>query len=356
MRLEITILLLVIGSLNHLNGQEACNSLGVWLWFIENTSFENHDDLAAKVADIGAKRIYIKVGDGGIDSIVWPELVNDTIVDTYRKYGLEVWAWSYNYPDNESKQAEVLTRAAKSGYEGYVVDVEVEFDGLTDKLSSLIESFYEARNRVVEDGIIEDMPLYVTTWGNPLDHDFSIASMDDYVDAYMPQTYVENWGPSFIENLEFWINVGNDEFIDLGATKPIHHIVSTEKGILAPSEIDDFILSSGAETSIWRIPGGDVSESIWDTWQEVDFDINFCSSQIVAQEESSILINNYSSSYIRLIPQDHVLTIFDIFGNRIDKIEKLQSIIQIEDYPAGIYFIIDPLSSVSDYEQFVVTK
>ncbi len=356
MRLEITILLVVILSIIKVNGQENCSSLGVWLWYIENTSYDTHEDLAAKVSQIGANRIYIKVGDGTIDSTFWPELVNDTIVDTYKKYGLEVWAWSYNYPNNEHKQAEVLSRAARSGFEGFVVDVEVEFDGLTDQLSSLMSAFYDARNQVIEEDIMEEMPLYVTTWGNPLDHDFSISSMDDYVDAYMPQTYVENWGSSFIDNLEYWISVGNEEYLDLGATKPIHHILSTEKGIITFDEINDFILASGAETSIWRIPGGDVPESIWDIWSEVDFDINFC-TQVQSEEViKSILINNYATEVIQLNPQDHDLAVMNILGHKFDKIEKYNTTLDVSEYPSGLYFIINPEISNVNVESFVITK
>ena len=45
----------------------------------------------------------------------------------YQSRGLECWAWSYNYTNNPVEQAEALYIAAQTGYEGFIVDVEVEF-------------------------------------------------------------------------------------------------------------------------------------------------------------------------------------------------------------------------------------
>jgi hypothetical protein len=57
----------------------------------------------------------------------------------------------------------------------------------------------------------------------------------------------------------------------LGATKPIHHIVSTETGDISPAQIEAFLAASGPETSVWRVPGGGTPTSIWDDWAAVDW-------------------------------------------------------------------------------------
>jgi len=137
-----------------------CNNLGVWLWHIETTGF-THEVLAKNLATLGVKRVYAKVADGGIDSVRWPELTDVSLVKAYKDQGLEVWAWSYNYDSNKERQAAALYRAAQTGYDGYVVDVEMEFDGKTEPLRLLFEAFDEARIAVLEDGIVNDsFPIY----------------------------------------------------------------------------------------------------------------------------------------------------------------------------------------------------
>lgn len=254
-----------------------CNHLGAWLWFIEITGFDTHAEIADSLSNMGVKRIYVKVADGGINPAVWPELLDASVVADYKSRGLEVWAWSYNYPGNDSLQAEALYLAAETGYEGFVVDVEIEFDGDSTNLSNLFTAFNQARDRAVSDDLAEaDFPLYCTTWGNPIDHDFRIDVIDPFVDAFMPQTYVEIWGQSFIDNQVFWIEVGNDEYADLGATKPIHHICATEQDNMSSAELNEFIATSGPETSLWRIPGGGTPLSIWEDWAGVEWDMDFC--------------------------------------------------------------------------------
>ena len=243
------------------------------MWYIDITGFDTHAEIADTLSKLGVKRIYVKVVDGGINPTIWPEILDQRLVADYKSKGLEVWAWSYNYPGNNIQQAMALYQAAETGYDGYVVDVEVEFDGDFVNLNALFSAFHSARNDAINDGFINpDFKIYSTTWGNPADHNYRIDAIDPWVDGYMPQTYVENWGQSFIDNLEYWIDVGNKEFIDLGATKPIHHIVSTEKGIFTSEQVNSFIQHSGSETSIWRIPGGEVPQSIWETWEEVNWD------------------------------------------------------------------------------------
>lgn len=251
------------------------NKLGVWLWYIEGTGF-THEQLADTLVAIGVKRIYIKVADGGVNPTIWPELVDTTLVNTYRARELEVWAWSYNYPGNVDAQAQALYEAARTGYDGYTVDVEVEFNGLTTELEELFQAFSGARQQAIWDGHADlEFPIYCTTWGNPTDHDMHIDIIDQYVDAHQPQTYVEAWGPSYLENLVYWVEYGTWEYQNLGAEKPIHHIVSAEYDQITASQIDEFIATSGPQTSVWRVPGAGTPLSIWNTLAAVDWHVTF---------------------------------------------------------------------------------
>ena len=142
--------------------EDPCNKLGAWLWFIEITGFDTHAEIADSLAALGVKRIYVKVADGTVNPSIWPELLNEQLVQDYKSRGLEVWGWSYNYPGNDSLQAEALYQAARTGYEGFVVDVEMEFDGDSTNLHNLFEAFYNARDRAIEEespntGIYKEM-------------------------------------------------------------------------------------------------------------------------------------------------------------------------------------------------------
>lgn len=67
-----------------------CNHLGAWLWFIEITGFDTHAEIADSLSNMGVKRIYVKVADGGINPAVWPELLDASVVADYKSRGLEV--------------------------------------------------------------------------------------------------------------------------------------------------------------------------------------------------------------------------------------------------------------------------
>lgn len=261
------------------------NKLGLWIWYLEETGFQSHQEVASKIADLGVKRAFIKVADG---KSIWPEAKNvayennEAFLDYYHNAGMEVYAWSYNYPDHESQQAKALYQAAKSGYDGYVLDLEVEFDGKDEALDALLFAFYEQMMQAIDDGYIDDsFPLIVTTWGNPKDHDMGVSVIDQYVDAHMPQTYIEKWGGTWLENPEKTIYTGNAEYQSLGAQKPVFHIVSAEN--VAEEAIDPELLNravkhAGRQTSIWKIPGTNMGagwENNWSILEQVEWNYEF---------------------------------------------------------------------------------
>ena len=114
--------------------------------------------------------------------------------------------------------------------------------------------------------------LHATTWTNPRIHRMRVDIIDQYVDAHMPQTYVELFGASARANPEREIQESTCEYRELGANKPINHIVSTENNVITSSQLNRFIAAAGPETSIWRIPGGTVVQAVWDDWAGVDWE------------------------------------------------------------------------------------
>ncbi|MBV6653341.1 MAG: T9SS type A sorting domain-containing protein [Mameliella sp.] len=327
---------------------EDCNKLGAWLWYIEITGFDTHAAIADSLSSMGVKRVYVKVADGGINPSVWPELLDAQLVQDYKSRGLEVWAWSYNYPGNDSLQAEALYKAAETGYEGFVVDVEIEFDGDSTNLHNLFSGFYDARERAINDNVADaGFPLYCTTWGNPIDHNFRIDVMDPFVDGYMPQTYVEVWGSTYINNLSYWIEVGNDEYAGLGATKPVHHICATESGAMTPAELNEFIATGGPETSLWRIPGGGTPLSIWNDWAQVEWDMDFCTPTNTEEldiAEIKVYPNPFQRDlFIELAGSEQVeqWQIYSIYGQKVAEGQSVSERIQIPatNWAQGTYLL-----------------
>lgn len=242
--------------------------LGAWLWYIDGTDL-THVELATRLAGMGVRRIFVKVADG---TSLWEEASDDTLPPVYQAAGLEVFAWSYNYPGNASAQASALSAAASAGYDGYVLDLEVEFDGQVQTLRAVLAAFFEARESAVANRTIPDgWPLYATTWGNPGDHDMHVEVIDEYVDAHLPQTYIEKWGPPYLSDAASTVRDGTCEYRSLGAGKPVHHIISHEDGRVTTAGFDAFIRASGPETSLWRIPGGGIPTTFWDDWEAIDW-------------------------------------------------------------------------------------
>ena len=342
-------ILLFIASLPSIAQSNECNKLGAWLWRIEQTGFTTYDKLADSLNHIGVKRVYIKVADGRLDTIAWPTIVNRNIIASFHNRDMEVYAWSYNYPGNNKAQAEALTTAISTGYDGYVIDIEMEFDGETDILEDLVSAFYDSKMEAITEGFIDNtFTLGVTTWGNPSDHNFRIDIMDPYVDAYFPQTYIEVWGESYLENPAFWVEVGNREYRELGATKPIHHIISTEYNIIEAEQLNAFIQYAGPETSIWRIPGGATTFAIWQDWVLVDWDHDFCeltnTDQLIVQEV--VVYPNPASKKLYLKSNNNESSIqwqvVDIFGHIVLSGENQLQLtwINIESLNPGFYNII----------------
>jgi len=319
-----------------------CNKLGVWMWYLEITGFDTHEELADSLSNMHIKRIYLKVADGTINTTIWPELIDTSIIDAYHNAGMEVWAWSYNYPNNSDAQAEALYMAAQTGYDGFVIDVEMQFDNKPQETEDLFTAFYNAREQAILDNLItEDFKIYCTTWGNPKDHQFSIDKIDPYVDGYMPQTYVEIWGQSYLDNITYWVEEGNREYEELGATKPIHHIAAMESGKMTGEQVNEFIAASGEETSIWRIPGGGTPLSIWDDWNIIDWEYDFCGPTASSDLDKNevVIYPNPASDYINLMSTDDIenLVITNMDGNVLIHTNGNQNQLDISTLVSGIY-------------------
>lgn len=241
------------------------------------------------LSELGVKHIFVKVYDQNWQSGEFPELRDSTIAKTYNNYGIECWAWAYNYPYQYQAQANALYVAAQYGYQGYILDIEVEFDRKTTELHEILQAHVDARDSAINQNLITDsFPIYCTTWGNPTDHGMRVDIIDQYVDAHMPQTYLEVWGNTYMNNATYWVNYGTNEYRGLGAKKPIHHIISSEgyTNQISSAIINESFKASGNESSLWEIPtqglgssNGYTSEDMWNIVDGINWNMDFESTQ-----------------------------------------------------------------------------
>jgi hypothetical protein len=272
--------------------EEPVNRLGAWLWYIDEQGLnKTHTQLADELAAMGTKRVFIKIADGTNNCSLFTDACSTQTTDIYRSRGIEPWAWSYNYPGNETAQADALYYAAQYGYVGFVLDVEVEFNNTSTALHSLLQAFEVARTDAINDGHADSgFKIGATTWSNPIDQGMNVGIIDQYVDFHMPQTYVEVWGDSYMADPKTWIEAGNCEYRQLGATKPIWHIVSTEYDDITASEISAFIDAAGPNASIWRVPGGSVPQAVWQDWQALDWQQQSFDSNVACHDTSNQML------------------------------------------------------------------
>jgi hypothetical protein len=282
------------------------NGLGIWLWYLGVTDFSSHSQLANALSDIGVEKIYVKVADGAYDPSTWPEVNDENLVNTYKNAGLDVIAWSYNRPGNEKEQADALYYAAKTGYESFILDVEVEYNGKTTALHTLFQEFEQARQDAIDNGYASSsFKIGCTTWGNPEDQGMHVEIIDQYVDYHMPQTYTEVW--DVLDNQEYWIDQTTQEYQDLGCSKPIYHICAAEEGRITSAQIDEYISIAGPNTSIWSVPKAEMHSSIWPVLQNVNWNFydNYGTTntgEIAMSKQSQVQVYpNPASSIIHLV-------------------------------------------------------
>ena len=162
----------------------------------------------------------------------------------------------------------------------------------------------------------------------------------------MPQTYVEEWAGSHLSAIEACIQEGNAEYASLGATKPLHHIVSTAQEKLSAEEITEFFRIAGPETSLWRVPGGGVSTLIWDRWRDVDWDINFCQPVSVSAPDflNISIFPNPASQYIEIkLSETSIQSQVEIYNQQGSAVLNQtfdNASIDISLLPAGIYHLV----------------
>ncbi|MBY6188952.1 hypothetical protein KUV22_00770 [Microbulbifer agarilyticus] len=268
------------------------NKLGAWIWYIDEAGLVrgDHASMAQYLAGLGVKRVFIKISDinyqweankitfqgDDVDCGVWQDACEPENLQFYRDAGIEPWAWTYNDVHSFAEQADMLEAAVRVGYAGYVLDIEEEYNGVSDDLHTLL-SAHRNRLETLGDIVSENFLLTATSWGNPQYHGMRIDIIDEYVDAHMPQTYIEKWGSDFILDIPGTIAQGDCEYRELGATKPVWHIVSHEDKLLTADQLNEFVRHAGPHASVWRMSSDYLQEEIEAVdWDMKEFQPNEC--------------------------------------------------------------------------------
>jgi Bacterial Ig domain len=275
----------------------SANAWGVWLYRFEDVAgvATTHAQLADILKKMGVARIYIKVADGSRDVLkngyTYP-LKDPSVPAAYKAAGIEPWAWAYNYPANQSSasgQGATLYAAAKSGYVGFVTDIEAEFqaESVANQME-VIKAFSTARQAAISDGVAsKNFKFYETSFGQ-IDRqpNIAISQIDAYVDAHMPQTYSVYWGSSREADQAATIQWITDKYRARGAKKPLHHITSIERHFdgsgakheLTAARLQTFMQKGGTEASIWALPASgdgtgeqDIPLSSWSLLKAVNW-------------------------------------------------------------------------------------
>lgn len=236
---------------------------GAWVFRMQETS-HTHASLAARLASMGVGRVFLKVADGTQRDCSSYGTCEPAVPATYRAQGVEPWAWAYHYRNDPGIQANALEWAARRGFEGFVMDIEREFNDQPEALRTLMSTFHQRRESLIAQGVIQrDFPLLVTTWGNPRRHEMRIDIIDQYADGHLPQAYIEHWGGRALEEPAWAVQQVLDEYRALGAARPVHPVVSAETSQIDANKINQFLAAAGPQSSLWRIPGGDLPDSYW---------------------------------------------------------------------------------------------
>jgi hypothetical protein len=344
------------------NGGITENGLGIWLWYLDVTSFSSHAQLANELSSMGVKKIYIKVADGAYDPQTWPEINDVNLVNTYKNAGLDVIAWSYNRPGSERAQADALYYAAKTGYESFILDVEMEYNGKTTELHTLFQEFEQARQDAINAGYADsNFKIGCTTWGNPEDQGMHVEIIDQYVDYHMPQTYTEIW--DVLNYQEYYINKATQEYRDMGCNKPIYHICAAEIGKITSAQINEYISIAGPNTSIWSVPKANMHSAIWPVIKNVNwnsyYNEEFYSSNNDTDmhlgkiypnpAKNTIFINTEANKGVSFI------RITSMSGQILFETDKMtESFINISNYKPGLYIVELTVDQSIEREKIVI--
>lgn len=222
---------------------------GVWIWELSKLP----RDYLERLKKQGVGRVFLKTFDGKSQGDgIWRFQASHTVMDSFKRAGIEVWAWGYHYGDTVTKDFEAIKFARATGCAGYVLDVEQEFKARSThaNLESLLERC------VIELREPEGMTFHIgfTSFGHCGFHaEIPWTLLYRFCDVSLPQIYYEKFG--FGTDAQE-IKECMDSNRKLSGQTPIWPIFGSESDTVKPASKVSLqeALDSHPSASIWRLP------------------------------------------------------------------------------------------------------
>jgi hypothetical protein len=103
----------------------AMRGVGMFIWYVSNAAGGDAATIAARAKQVGLRFVLVKCGDGGS---AWDQFTPE-LVSGLQTEGLEVHGWAYCYGDDVDGELAVAEGCFDAGADGYVADVEAEYEG-----------------------------------------------------------------------------------------------------------------------------------------------------------------------------------------------------------------------------------
>lgn len=217
---------------------------GLWVWVESDLA----KDTMQKAWAAGYRRVFIKAFDDASNPKQWPEITR-SVVERWQAAGFSVWAWGYHFNSRFSSQptAVAVETLIKLGFEGYVVDVEIEAKDKS-KWESIDATLAHVAQRVGKDR------LAFTSFGNRKWHpELPWEIFDRYCTYHMPQIYFEQWKLAQTETYQSVVKECMATFA--GMKSLMYPIWGAEPGARYPAtkEQIEWCLKMYPGSSVWRV-------------------------------------------------------------------------------------------------------
>ncbi|HZQ99000.1 MAG TPA: hypothetical protein VFC93_09310 [Chloroflexota bacterium] len=166
------------------DGRRKMTGLGMFIWYVSGAEAGRADAICARARAVGLSYVLVKCGDGAQP---WRQFTPE-LVAALKAGGLEVYGWGYCYGDDVGGELAVAERCLAAGADGYVADVEAEYEGKWREAERFADGLADLRAR--HGSLIGYSPLPVVDYHQSLPY----AQLNRVADVVLPQFYCRALG------------------------------------------------------------------------------------------------------------------------------------------------------------------
>jgi hypothetical protein len=160
----------------------------MWIWYVANAEGGDPAAIVARARAVGLRYVLIKCGDGGN---VWRQF-DPGLVASLKAGGLEVYGWGYCYGEDVEGELAVAEVCLAAGADGYVADVEAEYEGRWREAERFAAGLADLR--AAHPGtLVGYSPLPVIDYHQSLPY----AQLNRVADVVLPQFYCRALGANW---------------------------------------------------------------------------------------------------------------------------------------------------------------